>query len=301
MVGKRLISLIFVLVALGAVPVQAQTPPTGESRSILGRIDQFGQNLFGGIFGEDRGGDAEAKTAEESSQGDARWSHEAQGRVAVPRQQQSSPAAGTQAVQTQRAAPTPADQSMTPRAGSILTVPPRQSSGVPQGSVSLGVSEPRNSSYGASRGTGVSAPAAVGQTPSRSEAVYRQPAPSAQSARPNQSGQPTQPSYSASQGYSSRQGTSGLINPAQRPLHQRLSTMRDSAFGAASAEDVAERQAPTPPPSAAPQPRAAADPPTSRQGEQLVIAQPATMGHGVPTPAVRPSGGDPTPAMPRAT
>ena len=70
MIGKRLVPSVFVLIALGAVPVQSQTNPTGESesRSILGRLDQFGQNLFGGIFGDNRTESRQVNPHEESLQ-----------------------------------------------------------------------------------------------------------------------------------------------------------------------------------------------------------------------------------------
>ncbi len=289
MVGKRLMSLIFVLVALGTIPVEAQTSSTGESKSILGRIDQFGQNLLGGIFGDEHKAEGQVNAAVEPSQPASRWNDETQLQVGTSRQQQTA----LQASQRQPGTATEADISMTPRAGSIMNVRPRPSLVTPQAGLPSETSSAQRSAYGTSMETDMQTPTTAGQVSARAGITYRQGSTA------------TSP---ASQGYVLRQELAGTSNPAQRPLHQRLSTMRDSAFGSPPAEEQAVSQGSAPMTTAqrpsTVQQSATADPPVTRQSEQLVIAQPASVGHGVPTPAIRrpegePKVSEPTPARPR--
>ncbi|MDY0168297.1 MAG: hypothetical protein RBS80_17240 [Thermoguttaceae bacterium] len=177
------------------------------------------------------------------------------------------------------------EESPAPRAGSILTGPSRSS----HGSAAPGTP---------STVSGQQAP--VYRPVARPDAYAPSPkdAPGATVDTPR-SGPPTAV-------HSSSPETVGAFNPVQRPLHQRLSVLRDSAFDATNTHSAAAEQDPSTNALTATQ-SGATDPPEVNRGENLIIAQPleagagqsASVARGAPTPAVRPPSAEPVPVAGR--
>ncbi len=262
MFGKWLVPLTFVLAVLAARDGCAQSHPTTdqESRSILERLDQFGQNLFGGIFGDERPGGSQADSPREpvlDYQTVPQGQGEGQSRIGTYRPQ---PTAGS--VRPQPARIPISSEPAAPRAGSILTTPPQYSPGSASPGPVPGMERMPSAHEGA-------APGPYRREPPPGMSTLTTPAPQ------QRAGSPAQPVPADT--------AAGVPHPAQRPLHQRLSVMRDSAFSPTNPAPTQEHPESGRQVAAAEHASDATDPPATGRGGHLVIAQPT--GEGVRQPA----------------
>ncbi len=268
MSGKWLVPLILIFVVPGGKNAQAQVPPTPAQtpKSILGRLDQFGQDLFGGIFGDGRTERAQPDAAHEPM--DYETVPRVQGEI-QPRAGAYRPQPGPQAVRPQTAGAASPGEPVPSRVGSMRDAPARQTPAKAPARSSPVLGGP---------------PAPAEDTEGRrywqeSPPVSRTLAPPGVSPHPASSPGASEPTV--------------VPHPGHRPLHQRLSVMRDSAFGSADPAPAEPEPGSGPNADAASDPPEANDPPGTGRDGHLVVAQPA--GEGPRQPAsTRPIG--PTPA-----
>lgn len=282
MSGKWLVPLFLVLALVSAFPVCAQMlPADGEQpRSILDRLDQFGQNVFQGIFGDERGRNTSSSTPREPSAygADPDWPDGMESSVGTRQSESPRPPAQSQATGTLGSS----QGFPEPRAGSILTGPPQQR----DASVLRGTGP---------AGAGPQAPASRPLTsPAARQRTLRDPVGvNTISPRPG-------PSTAL---HASSPETVSAPSPAQRPLHHRLSVLRDSAFAAGAnptepeRDPMAGRQKPAQSGSERRVPEAnEAGPKDTAQSVEAEAGPSPEIAHDIATPAMRPSVVEPAPA-----
>ncbi len=285
MSGKWLVPLFLVLALVSAFPVRAQMLPADgqEPRSILDRLDQFGQNVFRGIFGDERDRNASSASPREPAAYGSRsdWQVGMESSVGTRKSESPRPPAQSQATGTLGSS----QGFPEPRAGSILTGPPQQ----------------RNASVLPGAGpvnAGQQTPASRPLTsPAAQQPRLRDPAgTNTISPRP---GPPTALHASSPE-------TVGAFNPAQRPMHQRLSVLRDSAFapGAKPAEPGQDPMAGMHEPAQSAAETRVPEGKDDRlqdtaESVEAEVVQSAEIAHDLPTPAMRPSAVEPAPAAGR--
>ncbi len=256
MICKWLIPSILLFAVSDTILVDAQTIPRNnpDRGSLLERIDEFGQSLLGGIFGEER---ATTRGLPPTA-------------TAPHRPNPAQPPVPNHAVEqhSSRSLPKPAGvpsgEHLEPRAGSILAAPGQRTQ---EGEASANrVSTVMRESAAVGR---------LNPSPNQSDDEVRNP------------------------GLAVAAETDATGNPANRPLHQRLSIIRNSAFGEVSADSPVPQPDMTPSGSVSPRQPTAAERPaagTEHQGTaqtaEAGVIRPGSHG-GVYSPTIRHSVADP--------